>query len=598
MNSLVPAAHNDHGLVRLLPMLGWLRRYERSHLSADVLAGFVTSLLLLPQGVAFALLAGLPPQAGLYASIAGPLLYGLFGTSRTLSVGPVSVAAVMVASALGTPGLQGEVLQNALLLSFECGILFFALAALRLGWLTNLLSHPVLSGFSAGAAVLIIFSQLPQLAGYRGPPNIHGWRSYQEIIGGLIHFSALTLMLGAGAVLSLVLLGRPLVRWLGRRAVPSMIVTVLTKSAPLVVIAGASLIVGATDLADHVALVGAIPSGLPLPSSAFLSSPDWLSLLPSALAISLVGYVESIAIAKALASRRREIIEPNQELLALGAANLGGAFFGAMPVAGGFSRTMVNYAAGARTQLASIITVALVALALLLFSHWFAAIPRAALAALIVVAVAPLLNWRDFLGVWRYDRGDGAVFALTALAVLATGIEAGILAGMALSLLLFIWRAAHPHIAEVGRVPGTQQYRNVRRHAVETWRGLRIFRVDESLSFVNAGIIRDRLVGAVVRGDDVKHLVLLCTAINHVDSSALEMLENLAQDLRDAGAIFHLAEIKGPVMDRLMAAGLLGRLDPGKVFFRIDDAVAELDGGSGLGNQTPGPGSQRRPEKN
>lgn len=570
------------GLARGLSPLNWLLRYDRRNLSDDIIAGVVTSLLLVPQGVAFALLAGLPPQAGLYASIAGPLVYGLFGTSRTLAVGPVSVAAVMVASALGVSDLEGERLDNALVLSAECGLIFFILSALRLGWVISLLSHPVLSGFTTGAALLIMFSQLPQLAGYQGPGTIHGWRSFQEIIAGLARMSAVTLALGLGAVVSLMLLGRPFARWLDERRLPKLANTLLAKSAPLMMIVAASLTVALGGLGERVALVGPFPGGLPLPAIGFLASPDWLRLLPSALVISLVGYVESIAIAKALASRRRESIAPNQELFALGAANASGAFFGAMPVAGGLSRTMVNYAAGARTQLASIVTAGVVALALILFSHWFAAIPRTALAALIIVAVAPLVNGREFLSLWRYDRGDAVVLALTAAVVLVLGIEEGILAGMALSMMLFIWRAGHPHIAEVGRVTGTQHYRNIHRHAVETWRGLRIFRVDESLSFVNAGMVRDHLVDAVVRGDNVKHLVLLCTAINHVDSSALEMLGNLAKDLRDAGATFHLAEVKGPVMDRLRAAGLVEHIAPGHIFFRIDDAVAQLGEPAGL----------------
>lgn len=563
-------------LKALLPAADWLRHYDRRHLAADVIAGVVTAILLVPQGVAFALLAGLPPQAGLYASIVGPLVYGFFGTSRTLSVGPVSVAAVMVASALGVSGLGGNYGHNALVLAAECAAIFFALAALRLGWLVNLLSHPVLSGFTAGAAVLIIFSQVPQLAGYKGPKDIHGWQSYWEIIAGLPHMTPATLAIGLCAVIGLILLGKPFARWLGKRHLPEVARTALAKSAPLVIVVAASLAVMTLGLSETVSRVGAIPGGLPSPSTAFLASPDWLKLFPSALVIGLVGYVESMAIAKALASRRRESINANQELLALGAANVAGAFFGAMPVAGGFSRTMVNYAAGARTQLASMITACLVGLALIVFSSWFAAIPKAALAAIIIVAVAPLVNWREFLNVWRYDRGDGGVFLLTAVAVLLLGIEEGIVIGVTLSMVLFVWRAGHPHIAEVGRVPDTQHYRNIKRHAVETWPGIRIFRVDESLTFVNATKIRDHLVDAVVHGDNVQHVILLCTAINYIDSSALEMLESVAKDLRDAGATFHLAEVKGPVMDSLRAAGLIEHLAPGKIFFRIDDAVAEF----------------------
>ena len=561
-------------LKSLLPAADWLRHYERRYLTADAIAGIVTAMLLVPQGVAFALLAGLPPQAGLYASIVGPLVYGLFGTSRTLSVGPVSVAAIMVASALSASGLSGDYGHNALVLAAECAAIFFVLAAFRLGWLVNLLSHPVLSGFTAGAAVLIIFSQIPQLAGYKGPKEIHGWHSYWEIIGGLSQMAPATSAIGLSSAIGLLLLGKPFARWLGKQHLPEVAATALAKSAPLLIVVAASLAVIALGLGETVSRVGAIPGGMPSLTTAFWSSPDWFRLFPSALAIALVGYVESMAIAKALASRRRERMNANQELLALGAANVAGALFGAMPVAGGFSRTMVNYAAGARTQLASMITACLVGLALLAFSSWFAAIPKTALAAIIIVAVAPLVNWREFLNVWQYDRSDGAVFLLTAVAVLLLGIEEGIVLGVALSMALFVWRAGHPHIAEVGRVPDTQHYRNLKRHIVETWPGLRIFRVDESLTFVNATKTRDHLVDAAINGPGVHHVVLLCTAVNHIDSSALEMLESVAKDLRDVGATFHLAEVKGPVMDHLRKAGLIEHLAPGKVFFRIDDAVA------------------------
>lgn len=554
----------------------WLRGYRRGDLGGDVIAGTVTAILLVPQGVAFALLAGLPPQMGLYASVLGPLIYGLLGSSRTLSVGPVSVAAVMIASALATPGLAGTPVQSAGVLALECALILFALAVLRLGWLMTLLSHPVLSGFTAGAAVLIIFSQLPPLAGFRGPAAIDGWQSYRDILFGLGALTPATLAVGLGAVLALLALGRPLTRGLARTGWPAQVQTALSKSATLAVVLVSSVLVLLLGWGDRVEQVGPVASGLPSPDAGLLRSPDWLLLLPSALGISVVGYVESMAIAKALASRRRETVSANRELLALGAANLAGAAFGAMPVAGGLSRTLVNFSAGARTQLASVISALLVALALLLMAPWFAVIPKAALAAIIIVAVAPLIDGREFLKLWRYDRGDGLVFALTAGAVLVAGIGIGLVAGIGLSMALFIWRAAHPHIAEIGRVPGTQHYRNLRRHAVQTWPGLCILRVDESLSFVNALTLRDHLYAAVLEGDAVRHVVLVCSAINHVDSSALEMLHGSARDLRDLGVTLHLAEVKGPVMDRLRDAGALQALAPGKIFFHVDEAVQAL----------------------
>ena len=289
----------------MLPALGWLRRYDRRLLAADVIAGVVTAILLVPQGVAFALLAGLPPQAGLYASVVGPLVYGFFGTSRTLSVGPVSVAAVMIASALSMPGLTGDYVLNAMVLAAECAVVFFVLAALRLGWLVRLLSHPVLSGFTAGAAVLIIFSQIPQLAGYTGPRHIHGWHIYLEIIEGLPRTMPTTLATALCAVAGLLLLGKPYASWLARQPLPELARTALAKSAPLLIVVAASLGVMAAGLGNLVPLVGTIPGGLPMPVTAFFASPDWVRLFPSAVVIALVGYVESMAIAKALASRRR-----------------------------------------------------------------------------------------------------------------------------------------------------------------------------------------------------------------------------------------------------------------------------------------------------
>ncbi|MEY4730267.1 MAG: hypothetical protein RL020_1425 [Pseudomonadota bacterium] len=558
----------------LLPTVGNFHAYIKSCLTADLIAGVITALLIIPQGVAFALLAGLPPQMGLYASVVGPAAYALFGTSRTLSVGPVSVAAIMVAAALANTQLTADASHNAALLALEGAVIFALLAILKAGWLVNLVSHPVLSGFTTGAAVLILFSQLPQLAGFSGPKEIHGWRSYAEILSGFPRMQPYTLAIGVVMIASLLSAAKIFANRLKKTAWPATWQNALVKSAPLVLIVLSSLIANQLDAEHAVARVGEISSSLPAFSLLPLASKDWLTLLPAAFMIAVIGYVEGIAIAQSLASRARETIQANREFIALSAANAAAGMFGAMPVAGGLSRTMVNHSSGAKTQIASIVTAVVVALSLLLFAAWFATIPKTALAAIIMVAVLPLINLRGLLDMLRVDKSDALIFALTAAGVLILGIESGLLAGIAASILIFLWHAAHPHMAEVGRVKGTQHFRNIKRHEVETWPDLRIFRVDESLSFANAAIVRQQLTR--VAQTPTKNIILLCTAINHIDSTALEMLESVAHDLRAAGVGFHLAEVKGPVMDKLQQADFAQQLLPGKIFFRIDEVIEQL----------------------
>lgn len=558
----------------LIPTVGDYKSYVKAGFSADLIAGVITALLIIPQGVAFALLAGLPPQMGLYASVVGPLAYALFGTSRTLSVGPVSVAAIMVAAALANNQLTADSQQNAALLALECALIFAMLAAFKSGWLVNMVSHPVLSGFTTGAAVLILFSQLPQLAGFTGPKEIHGWQSYGEILSGFARLQPMTLTLGVAMIVALLLVAKVFANLLKKTSLSVTWQNAIVKSAPLLLLLLSALAAQAFDPAQVIAKVGNIPASLPNISLVPFSSRDWLTLLPAAFMIAVIAYVEGIAIAQSLASRARETINPNREFVALGVANAAAGLFGAMPVAGGLSRTMVNYSSGAKTQIASIVTAFAVAISLLLFASWFAYIPKTALAAIIMVAVLPLINLRSWLDMLRVDKADALVFALTALLVLVLGIERGLIAGIAVSILLFLWRAAHPHMAEVGRVKDTQHFRNIKRHEVETWPGLRIFRVDESLSFANAALVRDQLTLAAQK--PTRDVVLLCTAINHIDSTALEMLESVAHDLRTAGVGFHLAEVKGPVMDKLQQADFEKYLMPGKIYFRIEEAIEEL----------------------
>jgi SulP family sulfate permease len=566
-------------LVRHLPILAWLKRYRRDDFSGDVVAGVVTAILLVPQGMAFGLLAGLPPQTGLYASILPPVVYALLGTSRTLAVGPVSVAALMVAQALQDLPPGSDYVASALVLALLSGAVLLALGVARLGLLANFLSHPVLSGFTTAAALIIVVSQLPSLLGIRWPKDVAPsgvGRAVLEAVSGL---NAPTLGLGILSVGMLLLSGRPLEAGLRRLGLSRARAGVIAKTAPLAVVLVTTLLVGGWQLDEihGVAVVGTLPQGLPALGMRLPGVETLLALLPAATLIALVGYVESVSIAKTLANRRRETIDPNQELLALGASNVAAAVSGGMPVAGGFSRTMVNFNAGARTQAAALLTALLVGVVALLFTPLLAHVPKAALAAIIIVAVSRLVDLHGAVVAWRYDRGDGMVLAATALGVLVLGIEAGLVAGLVLSLLAYIWKASRPHLAELGRMPGTEHFRNVKRYQdLETWPELLLLRVDEHLSFANTAYLEQVLMQRVAEKPELRHLVLVASGINGIDVSALEMLLKLAESLKEAGITLHLAEVKGPVMDRLKRTGLLETMAPGRVFLSAHEAVGAL----------------------
>lgn len=561
-------------------MRRWLDGYGRGDLIDDGLAGVITAILLIPQSLAYAMLANLPPQAGLYASMLPPILYAFLGTSRTLAVGPVAVAALLVASTLSGHDISDPAvaLTHALILAFEVGALLLLLGVFRAGKLMNFLSHPVLSGFTTGAALVIVVSQIKHLTGIpAGGHTVPG--TLAGLAAGWRQIQPLTVMLGGGAMGLLWLAGAPLSRMLRRWRLPDRLILVAGKSAPLaVVLAGtAAVALGHWDVRHQVAVVGALDLGLPRPDVGFLTaSQPWLDLLPSAALIALIGYVESVSIAKILASRRRQRIDPDQELIALGAANLGAAFTGAMPVAGGFSRTVVNDTAGARTPLAGIITAFLVGLAALYLHPFFRHMPQAILAAVIVVAILNLVDIKTLRQAWQYDRTDAAALLATLFGVVMLGVEQGLLLGLALSLLLFIWRTGHPHIARVGRVPGTEHFRNIQRHAVDTWPDLLLVRVDESLCFANAGPVEDFILEALTDAPDTRHVILIASAVNAIDVSALEMLQELIENLRAQGITLHLAEVKGPVMDRLERIGLPDRLSPGRIFLHTQQAVQAL----------------------
>lgn len=568
-------------LKRLVPALDWLAHYERKHLPGDALAGVIVAALLIPQGMAYALLAGLPPQIGLYASLLPLAVYALLGSSRFVAVGPVAMVSLLIAAGVGEMAEPGSAryLAFATATALVVGAMQIAMGAARLGALTSFLSHPVLSGFSSAAAILIALSQVKHLLGVKLPQTEHFHESLAQLGGALPHARLPTLLISGASVLLLLafqyLLPDLLARW---KNFPSIAARSLAKSGPLfVVIVGTALVAG-FQLGETrgVNIVGEIPRGLPKLALPALAASDFLPLIPLALTVSFVGFLESVSVAKSLAAKHRQKVESNQELIALGAANLAAGVTGAYPVTGGFSRSVVNFSAGANTALASLITAALIAVAVLFFTPLFYHLPQAVLAAVIIVAVAGLIDFATPRRLWCYNKADAAALLLTFVAVLALGIDNGILIGAASTIILYLWRTSRPHMAVVGRVANTERFRNVLRHETQTLPHVLMLRIDESLYFANATHIEDFVLCAVAERPQLRHLVVICSAINFIDASALETLTSLVTRLHDAGIQLYLTEVKGPVMDRLGRTEFLDQLGHERVFLTTQEAYEKL----------------------
>ena len=575
-------------LARYLPILDWGRSYGRETAGNDIVAALIVTIMLIPQSLAYALLAGLPPEMGLYASILPLVAYAIFGTSRALAVGPVAVVSLMTAAAVGNLALEGtaEYVAAAITLAFLSGLILLAMGVFRLGFLANFLSHPVIAGFITASGILIATSQIATLLGIKG-----GGYTLPEMLGGIVaglgDTNVLTLLIGAAATGFLFWVRKGLKPVLLKAGLGPRMADLLAKAGPVGAVAVTTLLAFAFGLdARGVAIVGSIPRGLPpltLPSFA----PDiWLGLAGSALLISVIGFVESVSVAQTLAAKKRQRIVPDQELIGLGAANIAGAMTGGYPVTGGFARSVVNYDAGAETPAAGAFTAIGLLLAASFLTPLLYFLPKATLAATIIVAVLSLVDFGVLRRTWTYSKPDFAAVAATILLTLGLGVEAGVSAGVALSILLFLWKSSRPHIAEVGLVPGTQHFRNIHRHKVFTTPEVLTIRVDESLYFANARFLEDHILGRVVGDCPVKHVVLMCSAVNAVDMSALESLEAINHRLHDMGIRLHLSEVKGPVMDALQRTHFLADLT-GRVFLSQFDAARAL-------GALPEPGQGRR----
>ncbi|WP_261319068.1 SulP family inorganic anion transporter [Microbulbifer agarilyticus] len=570
---------------RWLPAAQWLPGYSLVQLHRDLLAAVIVTVMLIPQSLAYALLAGLPAEVGLYASIAPLVAYALFGSSRTLSVGPVAVASLMSATALGQVAAQSsaEYLAAAILLATLSGLFLLLLGVLRLGFLANFLSHPVIAGFITASGVLIAFSQLKHLMGISAqgdnlPALLH---SMSASVGEI---NLTTLALGAGVLLFLFWSRRGAVSLLQSLGASKNAAELLVKAAPVVGVIATILMVAGLDLeARGVALVGNIPGGLPSFSWPAFSLDLVEQLWLPAVMISIIGYVESVSVAKTLAARCRQQIDMNQELVGLGAANVASGISGGFPVTGGFSRSVVNFDAGAETQMASVFTAIGIALAAVFLTPFLYYLPKATLAATIIVAVLSLVDFSILRKTWRFSPSDFVAVLVTIVVTLLFGVEAGVSCGVAASIVLFLYRTSKPHIAEVGLVEGTEHFRNIKRHNVVTVPQVLTIRVDESLMFSNAAFLEERVYADVAANPDIRHVVLMCSAVNEIDWSALETLESVNAQLAEAGICLHLSEVKGPVMDNLEQSGFVEEIS-GQIFFTQYQAFTylrnEMDSGA------------------
>lgn len=546
-------------------MLSWLRNYRRASLAGDVSAGAIVALLLIPQGIAYAIVAGLPPVTGLYASVLPPIAYALFGSSMVQSVGAQAITSLMIGTTLATLAPTGSALSLILAaqMALIAGAILLLCGLLRLGFLASFLSRPVMSGFISGSALVIAGEQIPSLLG-GSPMAIHPPSA----------------AIGLGALLALWLAKQYLARLLVGAGFSAAWADMLSKLAPVAVVGVATITVVMLGLHHRgVAIVGTVPSGLPVIGFA-ASTEHWRALLGPSMLMAFVIFLFSQSAAQSLAQRRNERIHANHELLGLGAANLVSAVSGSFAVTGSISRSAVNYSAGANTPLASIVSAALLALILVAPTAWLSYLPLPVLAATIILAVLGMIDIAALKESWRYDRSDAAAMLAAIGGVLTLGVKEGVILGVVLSLATIIWRSSRPHMAVLGRIAGSEHFRNVNRHSVETLPSVLMLRIDADLFFGNADVIVEHLENLLKQradqGLESRHVVLVMSAVNVIDTTALHALGELNRNLQQRGITLHLSEIKGPVMDRLQRSNFIGGLRDGQIFLSTAQAYEYL----------------------
>lgn len=546
-----------------------------------MIAGVVVLFITIPQVIAYAFLAGLPPETGLYASIAALLCYAAFGSSRTLAVGPTAILAMMTLEATSSYGIPGteEYAQLAIKLGLVTGLVLIALRIVNFGAVINFLSHAVVTGFISAAAILIITNQLPAMLGTGTAPDSSMWGVLNHLVDSSGHVNLAVVLMAGGAFALLVFCRSYLEAILLKMGIHAHIANNLAKSAPMYAVVIGVIITAIYDLeiTSHVPVVGSIPTDLPVLALVSITLEEIQTLFPSALLIAMVVFMESTSVGTAMASKKRQKIEPNQELVGLGLANIGASLAGGFPVAGSFARTVVNFSSGAVTPVASVITALLVIMTLVWFAPLFYYLPRAVLAAIIIISAWQLIDIPVIRRIFAFNFIDAVTFCCTFFAVLTLGVEMGILVGIAISFVLLIRSSSLPHIVIVGRIGESEHFRNVDRFETRTSPEVLAMRVDQSIYFVNTRFIENFMMKSVSDAPDVKHVVLICTATNFIDTSGLEMLEHLCDNLHEMGVTLHLAEVKSAVMDNLKHTDFSEHMR-GNIYFTTDLAMKDLAG--------------------
>ena len=554
-------------LRKIFPFLDWVKGYTNQQFKGDLSAGLTVGVMLIPQGMAYAMIAGLPPIYGLYSATLPLIIYALMGTSRQLAVGPVAMVSLLTASGISTLVEQGTdaFIQYAIVLALMVGIIQFLLGLFKLGFLVNFLSHPVISGFTSAAALIIGISQLQHLIGVKLPRSHHIHVILNEAFKALPDINGLTLLIGLTGIALIIIMKKYF------KSVPGQLVAVVF----------GILAVWGLGLTDYgVLILGEVPKGLPQMGVPIFNLELIQDLFPIALAISLVSFMESIAVAKAIQARHKNYkVIPNQELISLGLANIGGSFFQSFPVTGGFSRTAVNDQAGAKTGLAAIISAGLIILTLLFLTPLFYYLPKAILASVIMVAVFGLIDYKEAQHLWHSNKTDFAMLLATFVATLSLGIEQGIGIGVILSLTLLIFKTTRPHIAILGKVPHSRFYRNTDRFDdLEVRPDVLILRFDAQLYFANINYFSSKIDEFVEqKGKGLKMIIINAESINNMDSSAVKALEDMVMEYRAQGIEFAFASVKGPVRDAMSKAHLIEKIGENHFFMSIQDAIDDYD---------------------
>ena len=567
-------------LESLLPVMTWGRQYNLGLFRSDVVAGLVVLFITVPQVIAYAFLAGMPAEAGLYAAMFSLIGYALFGSSKALAVGPTAIVGMMTleaASVYAAPG-SAEYSRTVVELCVVTGLVLVVLRIVNFGSVISFLSHAVVTGFISAAAILIISNQFPAILGLPSSKDTSIVGVYTYLFSEAGSANSHVLWVSAAAIILLILCRMRLGGLLQLAGLSASIADSLVKSAPMYAVIFGVLVVRLLNLEEAgVPVVGDIPAALPEVSVALVSFEAIRNLLPSAFLIAMVVFMVSTSIGTAIASKSRDKINANQELTGLGAANLGSSLVGGFPVAGSFARSVVNFSSGAVSPMASMVTAFFIMVTILMFAPAFHALPKGVLSAIIVTSAWQLIDFQAIRKIFSFNIADGVTFSCTFLAVLGFGVETGVLTGIAISFVLLIRSSSKPHIAVVGRVGGSEHFRNVERYDVSTSPKVLALRVDESIYFVNTRYIENFILGQLADSREIEHVLLICTATNFIDISGLEMLEELSENLRETGVTLHLAEVKGPVMDKLKETGFYRNMK-GQVFFTTNIAMRELAG--------------------